>query len=100
MRENRQARRFPLQLPVAVTGRTTLDRTTTENISAGGVLLSVESEVEVGARVALSIRMPAEVLGAPQDVLLNCSGRVVRRSPADRGSTVAVVIDEYDFERC
>jgi hypothetical protein len=98
--EERQARRFPLQLPVAVTGKTTLDRTRTDNISAGGVLLRVDSEVKVGASVALSIRMPAAVLGAPQDVVVNCSGRIVRQSPSKRGNAVAVVIDEYDFERC
>jgi len=100
MPERRQARRFPLQLPLAVTGKASLDRTQTENISAGGVVFSLESEVEVGADVALSIRLPAEVLGTPQDVLVNCSGRVVRRDPAENGNTVAVVIDEYDFERC
>jgi hypothetical protein len=98
--EDRQARRFPLKLPVAVTGKTTLDRTRTENISSGGVVFCLDSQVEVGANVALSIRLPAEVLGAPQDVLVNCSGRVVRSSPAGHGNSVAVVIDEYEFERC
>lgn len=100
MPEHRQARRFPLQLPVAVIGRTTLDRTRTDNISAGGVLFSVESDVEVGSEVALSIRMPAEILGAPRDVVVNCTGRVVRSSRELRRNRVAVVFDEYDIERC
>ena len=98
--ETRQARRFPLQLPVAVIGKTTLDRTKTENISAGGVLFSVDSDVEVGSQIALSIRMPGEVLGAPQDVVVNCTGRVVRSSRELRRNSVAVVMDEYDIERC
>jgi len=97
--EKRLTRRFPLQLPVAVTTKAMQDRTNTENISAGGVSFYVDSEMEVGANVVLSIRMPAGVLGAPRDVLVNCAGRVVRCSRVDGRNSVAVVIYEYDFER-
>jgi hypothetical protein len=44
--------------------------------------------------------MPKSVLGAPKDVLVNCSGRVIRCDRVKRRYSVAVVIDDYDFKRC
>ena len=41
----------------------------------------------------------AEVLGSNQRVLVKCQGRVVRCSAERIGRNVAVVIDEYHFER-
>ena len=98
--EKRVSRRFPLQLPIAVTNAKKSRSTKTENISAGGVLFYADEKVKVGSAIAFTIRMPAGVLGAPQDVLVNCTGRVVRRSRIKKRDAVAVVIDEYDFERC
>jgi len=49
--------------------------------------------------VDFTIMLPAEVLGARQNVQIDCRGRVVR-SFDDRGRRgVGVVIDEYHFER-
>ncbi len=70
-----------------------------ENISAGGVLLQVDTDMEIGATVNFTIRMPAAVLGAPRDVRVNCTGRVVRCHEMGERHAVAVVIDEYQFER-
>ena len=98
--EKRQAKRFPLQLPVALKAENAADGNQTENISSGGVKFYADSNVEIGATVGFTIRMPKDVLGAPQDVLVNCSGRVIRCDRIKRRYAVAVVIDDYDFKRC
>ncbi|MGA3212523.1 MAG: PilZ domain-containing protein [Terriglobales bacterium] len=99
MPENRQATRFPLHLPVAVKAKNQRQRAETEDISSGGVLLSIDSDVKVGSSIAFTIRMPADVVGSDKDVLVNCTGRVVRTSKRKDRRAVGVVIDEYDFER-
>jgi hypothetical protein len=43
--------------------------------------------------------MPGEALGSDRDVLVKCQGRVVRFIDEPSGRSVAVVIDEYKFER-
>jgi hypothetical protein len=74
-------------------------RAETIDISAGGILFHSETEVEVGASVEFTIAMPGDVLGSERDVLVNCHGRVVRCSQEPTGRSIAVVIDEYKFER-
>lgn len=98
--EKRLTRRFSLKLPIAVSTAAACQTSETENISSGGVLFCVEEGIAIGSSVSFSIRMPANELGAPQDVLVNGTGRVVRCSHLKRGDAVAVVIDDYDFERC
>jgi hypothetical protein len=99
MDENRQAKRFPLQLPVSVKGTAVKGQTETENISSGGVFFFIDSDVKVGSPIELTIRMPKKVLGTPKDVLVKCTGRVVRSMRRNQRRAVAVVIDEYDFQR-
>jgi len=98
--EKRLAKRFPLQLPVALAADSAADGGETENISSGGVKFYSDTDVEIGATVGFTIRMPKDVLGAPQDVLVNCNGRVVRCDRIKKRYSVAVVIDDYDFKRC
>jgi hypothetical protein len=98
--EKRQTKRFPLQLPVALTAESAADGGETQNISSGGVMFYSDADVEIGATVGFAIRMPKDVLGAPQDVLVNCSGRVIRCDRVKKKYAVAVVIDDYDFKRC
>jgi hypothetical protein len=43
--------------------------------------------------------MPRDVLGTKHPVLVKCQGRVVRLAEETSGRNVAVVIDEYHFER-
>ncbi len=95
--EKRHTRRFPLELPIAVNGGGVI--TTTHDISAGGVLFYSDADVEVGAAIEFTIAMPAMSLGAPQDVQVKCVGRVVRSCRQGSRHAVAVVIDEYQFER-
>jgi hypothetical protein len=91
--------RFPLHLPVTLKTSTDEHRAETIDISAGGILFHSETEVEVGASVEFTIAMPGDVLGSERDVLVNCHGRVVRCSQEPTGRSIAVVIDEYKFER-
>jgi hypothetical protein len=102
MEELRSSVRFPIKLPIAV--RSDLagvaeHAAETQDISAGGVLFNVESEMPVGSIINFSIAMPASVLGTPTDVLVNCVGRVIRSNDEHGRKSVAAVIDEYHFER-
>ena len=95
----RNAVRFPLHLPVTLKTSTEEHRAQTIDISAGGILFRTETEVEVGSVVEFTVAMPGDVLGSDRDVLVRCQGRVVRCSEESSGRSVAVVIDEYKFER-
>jgi hypothetical protein len=95
----RTAVRFPLRLPIAVKTRGEEHLAETHDISAGGVLFLMESEMTVGSSIEFSISMPAAVLGASTDVQVSGLGRVVRCSVEGERRAVAAVIDEYRFER-
>ena len=95
----RNAVRFPLHLPVTLKTPTDEHRAQTIDISAGGILFRTETDVEVGSAVEFTVAMPGDVLGSDRDVLVKCQGRVVRCSEEPSGRSVAVVIDEYKFER-
>jgi len=97
--EMQSAPRFPLHLSASIKTQGSAYLAETENISANGVLLAMENDVPVGSMVDFTILLPADVVGARQDVRIDCRGRVVR-SFEDRGRrAVGVVIDEYHFER-
>ena len=97
--EMQSAPRFPLHLTASVKSQSGAYSAETENISANGVLFAMDNDVPVGSMVDFTILLPAEVVGARQDVQIDCRGRVVR-SFEDRGRRgVGVVIDEYRFER-
>jgi len=95
----RNAVRFPLHLPVTLKTPTAEYRAETIDISAGGILFRTETDVEVGSIVEFTVSMSRDVLGAECDVSVKCQGRVVRCSQDHSGRNVAVVIDEYKFER-
>ena len=95
----RNTDRYPLHLPVTLNTPTEEHRAQTIDISAGGILFRTETEVEVGSAVEFTVAMPGDVLGSDRDVLVKCQGRVVRCSEEASGRSVAVVIDEYKFER-
>ncbi len=97
--EMRSAVRFPLKLKISVKVASGEQEAETRNISAGGVLFDADSDIAVGSSIEFSIAMPADVLGAPNDVLVNCMGRVMRCAPMDGRREVAAVIDEYRIER-
>ena len=95
----RNAVRFPLHLPVTLKTSTEEHQAETIDISSGGILFRSETDIQVGLSVEFTVAMPADVLGSDRDILVKCSGRVVRCSEELSGRSVAVVIDEYHFER-
>ncbi len=97
--ELRNSIRFPLQLQVILKTATAEYRAKTIDISAGGILFHAEADITVGAEVEFTIEMPGDVLGTDHAVFVKCQGRVVRSSEEASARSIAVVIDEYHFER-
>ena len=95
----RSSTRFPIKLPVEVRADEAAQSAETKDISAGGVLFYMETSMAVGSRIEFNISLPAAVLGTPNDVNVQCVGRVVRCSDEGSRRAVAAVIDEYRFER-
>jgi hypothetical protein len=93
------APRFPIKLPVEMKSGAVGDAVETENISANGVLFRMDADVPVGSTVDFTISLPADVVGSPSDVQVDCRGRVVRSFQNGGRRGVGVVIDEYRFER-
>jgi hypothetical protein len=95
--EVRCAVRFPLSLPVVLSAGANEIAGLTRNISASGVLFSLNQDLPVGTDVNFSMRMPHAILGAAQDVLVHCKGRVVRCSTSHNEHLAAATIDDYRF---
>ena len=98
--EVRCAVRFPLSLPVMLSaGAEEEDEipASTRNVSASGVLFTLDRDLEVGADIRFSMRMPHTVLGSPNDVMVHCKGRVVRCSSSHNEHLAAATIDDYRF---
>ena len=105
MSDSRTGRRFPLNLPITIREGESADQTsgTTQNVSAAGVYIHADAELEVGSHIEFEITLPSDIIGSNRDVRVKCQGRVVRRErpPGDKGSNtgVACVIDNYKFVR-
>jgi len=98
--DSRSSVRFPLKLPLTVRTNDAHEYfAETADISAGGVLFHTKATINVGTVIGFRIVLPAMVLGTDTDVLVNCSGRVVRTLDDKGKNAVAAVIDEYRFER-
>lgn len=95
--EVRCAVRFPLELPVVLSTGDDKIAAQTLNVSASGVLLELEHELKPGGEISFSLRMPATILGTSRDVLVHCTGRVVRCSVSQTQFLAAATIDEYQF---
>src|SRR5258707_4058073 len=111
--EARTGKRFPLELPIKIHGKGVEDSATTGNMSAAGVYIMADLDLDIGSNIEFDITLPAKVLGTPGDVEVHCTGRVVRKDAtaaaagANSNSTkkkksksgVACVIDQYKFIR-
>jgi PilZ domain len=95
--EVRCAVRFPLSLPVELSAGKSDVPAMTQNVSANGVLFTLNAPLSVGQGISFSLRMPGTALGAAHDVLVHCSGRVVRCSINHEQYQAAATIDEYRF---
>jgi PilZ domain len=97
--EVQSAARFPVKLPIHIKSQSGESDAETDNISANGVLFHHEVDMPIGSSVDFTIFLPAEVVGAQKDVRVACRGRVVRSDEEGGRRGVAMVIDEYRFER-
>jgi hypothetical protein len=100
----RTSKRFPVHLPVRVDGEKQAGPEkasgSTDNISAAGCYLVVDHEYEVGSTMSFEITIPADLIGAPKDMHVKCTGRVMRNETVAPDKTgVACVLDSYEFIR-
>jgi len=111
----RTGKRFPVELPIRIhIGDSAAEQSgTTANVSSSGVYIKAsapEGDAPEGMQVAtwrpgsvveFDMTLPAAVIGAPEDVQVQCRGRVVRVESLrdDPRSGVACVIDKYEFVR-
>ena len=91
--------RFPVKLPIAIRNSGGEHQAETQDMSAGGMLFNIDTEMAIGSNIEFTISIPADIIGAPADVLVSGEGRVVRCAPDQGLKSVAAVIDEYRFER-
>lgn len=95
--EVRCAVRFPIALPVVLSTSKGDVAARTRNISASGALFELDEHLPPGLAIKFSLRMPGGVLGTTHDVLVHCTGRVVRCSSSQHLFIAAATIDEYEF---
>jgi len=81
--EMRSAVRFPVRLPIAVRDGGGEHQAETQDMSAGGVLFNIDTEMTVGSNIEFTISIPAGIIGAPADVLVSGEGRVMRCAPEE-----------------
>ena len=103
----RTGKRFPLHLPIKIHKQDTAGESSgvTGDLSAAGVYIRADANLEVGSPVEFEITLPPDVTGSKESVTLQCRGRVVRKDEPPSGSGpseaggVACVIDSYEFVR-
>lgn len=91
----RTAVRFPMKLDLMVNTPEGAVDAVTENISANGILFTGNDLPPVDSRIEFTIKMPAAIMGTPEDVSIQCIGRVVRHQDQDGERQAAAIIDEY-----
>ena len=91
----RTAVRFPLRLELVLFADQREYHAVTEDVSASGVLFAAEDVPALGSAVEFRLSMPAKVMGGAEDVILHCTGRIVRHAAGDGRRFAAAVIDEY-----
>ena len=88
----RTAVRFPMKLALQITTPSGTIDAVTENISANGILFTADQLPPIDSRIEFTIKMPSEVMGTTEDLVIQCIGRVVRHGD---GVQAAAIIDEY-----
>ncbi len=90
-----------MSLPVKIEGGKSRrsHAATTDNMSAAGVFITTDLPFRKGSALKFQITLPAPVIGSPNNVQVNCAGRVVRVDGTAKGERrgVACVIDRYQF---
>jgi hypothetical protein len=91
----RTAVRFPMKLALEIKTTDGVIEAMTENISANGILFTGPRLPAVDSHIEFTIKMPAEVMGTPEDLSIHCIGRVVRHTQEGDVAHAAAIIDEY-----
>jgi hypothetical protein len=91
----RTAVRFPMRLALLIQTADGEIEATTENISANGILFTGEKLPQVDDTIEFTITMPAAIMGTPEDLSIQCTGRVVRHQKHGDETQAAAIIDEY-----
>ena len=97
--EQRRARRFTLQLPLAITpvdGERSAFGGVTANISSRGVLFTADYEAGCGTPIEYIVTL--NKVGS-QPVNLRCIGKVLRAEPAAGAYRIAATLERYEFVR-
>jgi hypothetical protein len=98
--ERRAKRRFPLRLPIAITGTPAGSKVwaVTRDVSAQGVFFYLDDWPSGVSTIAFNIILPAELLGGEESMTAVCKGKIVRLEKHPQMKTgVASTIDEYVF---
>ena len=90
--------RFPLHLEVHVSTPTHAYEAVTEDVSANGILFAADEVPPLESTVEFRLKMPADVMGGIDDVLLECTGRIVRHDSKDGKKLAAATIDMYTLK--
>lgn len=107
--EHRTGRRFPVNLPIEfeLGDSERKHKGAARDMSAAGAYITAAAPFQVGSKVKFQIRVPGDLVGAKQDVDIECQGRVVRVDKAEKANKtngeapdgVACVIDTYEIIR-
>jgi hypothetical protein len=87
--------RFPLRLEVLIAASGRVYHALTRDVSANGVLFAADELPPVGSEVEFRLNMPAAVMGGTEDVVLHCTGRIVRHAMDGEEHLAGAVIDDY-----
>ena len=98
--EKRAIRRFALQLPVTITGKSGRKmRATAESrdVSSHGICFFCDSAIEPETPIEFTLTLPSEITMS-EPLSVHCTGKVVRieRQEANRFA-VAAAISDYEF---
>lgn len=87
--------RFPMRLAVVLATEDGSLEAETVDVSANGLLFTAERLPPVGSKVVFTMTMPSAVMGSEHDVMIHCTGRIVRHQLGENVKRAAAVIDEY-----
>lgn len=98
--EKRAARRFALQIPVAIARKDAEFGETAQirDVSARGISLYLDAPIEQGSPIGFTLTLPPEIT-LTESIRVQCKGRIVRveGGTPDGKMAVAAVIEEYEF---
>jgi hypothetical protein len=104
MKERRTARRYDFSLPVSVRVHVENEAVSrigkTRDISIRGVYFTIDSELNAGAELDLTMILPAEVTGSAE-VFIKATGKVIRvdKRSGNDDQNVAAVFEMYEIVR-